>query len=40
MTVPRRVILETLTMTSDADRRETTTKTALAATLDTDEQTI
>jgi len=40
MTVKRRVVLEQLAALSDADGRETTTKTALAATLDTDEHTL
>lgn len=40
MSVTRRVVLEQLATASDADRRETTTKAALAATLNTDEQTI
>ncbi|MEF8825481.1 MAG: hypothetical protein V5A27_03935 [Halapricum sp.] len=40
MSVTRRVVLEQLATVTNADRRETTTKTALAATLDTDEGTI
>jgi len=40
MSVMRRVVLEQLARASDAEQRETTTKSALAATLDTDEQTI
>jgi len=40
MAVTRRVVLEQLAAVSDADRQETTTKTALATTLDTDEWTI
>lgn len=40
MAVTRRVVLEQLAASSDADRQETTTKTALAARLGADEQTI
>jgi hypothetical protein len=40
MPVTRRVVLEQLATVSDADKRETTTKAALAATLNTDEETI
>ena len=40
MAVTRRVVLEQLATASDADQRKTTTNAALAATLDTDEQTI
>lgn len=40
MSVTRRVVLEQLARASDAEQRETTTKAALAATLNTDKQTI
>ena len=40
MSVTRRAVLEQLATASDADQRETTTEAVLAATLDTDEQTI
>jgi Mn-dependent DtxR family transcriptional regulator len=40
MAVTRRIVLEQLATASDADQRETTTKAALAATLDADEHTI
>lgn len=40
MSVTRRTILKQLAAVSDATRQETTTIKALAATLDTDEQTI
>jgi len=40
MSVTRRVVLDQLATKSDADRRETTTKTVLATSLDTDEATI
>ncbi|MBX0298068.1 hypothetical protein [Haloarcula nitratireducens] len=40
MSVTRQVVLEQLARASDADQRETTTKAALAATLNTDEGTI
>ncbi|MDZ7745855.1 MAG: hypothetical protein U5K28_04780 [Halobacteriales archaeon] len=40
MSVTRRAVLEQLARASDAEQRETTTKPALAATLDTDEGTI
>jgi DNA-binding transcriptional ArsR family regulator len=40
MSVTRRAVLEQLATTSDADQRETTTKAALATTLNTDERTI
>lgn len=40
MTVTRRTVLERLAALSDADRRETTTRTALAASLSADERTV
>jgi DNA-binding MarR family transcriptional regulator len=40
MAVTRKVVLEQLAMTTDAERRETTTNSALAEELGTDEQTI
>jgi len=40
MSVTRRVVLERLATASDAEQRATTTKAALAATLDADERTI
>ncbi|MGM0590183.1 MAG: hypothetical protein ACQETI_00910 [Halobacteriota archaeon] len=40
MSVTRRVVLEQLATASDAGQQETTTKAALVAMLDTDEQTI
>ena len=40
MSVTRRAVLEQLATASDADQRETTTKAALAAMLETDEGTI
>ena len=40
MSVTRRAVLKQLATASDAVQRETTTKAALAATLDTDEGTI
>jgi len=40
MSVTRRVVLEQLDTASDADQRETTTTAAIAAALDTDEETI
>lgn len=40
MSVTRRAVLERLATVSDADRQTTTTKAALAATLDADEGTI
>jgi len=40
MVVTRRIVLEQLATASDAKRRETTTKAALVATLDTDAGTI
>jgi len=40
MSITRRVVLKQLAIASDAERRETTTKAALATTLGTDEQTI
>ena len=38
MTVTRRAVLERLAASSDADRRETTTRAALAASLNADER--
>jgi predicted ArsR family transcriptional regulator len=40
MSITRRVVLEQLATTSDAKRRATTTKAALAAALDTDKRTV
>jgi Mn-dependent DtxR family transcriptional regulator len=40
MSVTRRAVLEQLATVSDADQRETTTKAALAAMLETDEESI
>lgn len=40
MSVTRRAVLEQLATTSDADQRETTTTAAIAAALNTDEETV
>lgn len=40
MSITRRTVLEQLAAVSDAERQETTTIEALAATLDTDEHTV
>ncbi|VTT86356.1 hypothetical protein DM2_2394 [Halorubrum sp. DM2] len=40
MTATRRTVLEGLAALSDADRRETTTRSALAASLSADERTV
>jgi Mn-dependent DtxR family transcriptional regulator len=40
MSVTRRAVLEQLAAASDADQRETTTTTAIAAALNTDKETV